>query len=116
MKVLYHIDVQGKWNITLENIKNMVKAAKEENQTCEIEVVVNSVAVVTMQESVATAFKFYIQMDELTKENVTFKVCNNALNKFAIKPETLCSFAEIVPAGVNEIAKKQEEGFCYIKA
>lgn len=54
-------------------------------------------------------------MDELSREEVVFAACNNALNMFDLKPEQLCVFAQVVPAGVVEIAKKQEEGYSYIK-
>jgi intracellular sulfur oxidation DsrE/DsrF family protein len=115
MKVLYHIDSESKWHMVLENVKNMLKYGKENNVTFEIEVVANGIAVLGLQELVAQKSKWYLEMDELIREKVVFAACNNALNKFGLTPEQLCAFAQVVPAGVVEIVKKQEEGYSYIK-
>lgn len=115
MKVLYHIDNDSKWSMVLENVKNMIKTGKELAETFTIEVLANGNAVITLQEEVATNSKMYLEFQELSTEQVSFKACNNALKKFAISKEKMISFVEIVPAGVVEIAKKHEEGYSYIK-
>ena len=115
MKVLYHIDTNAKWKMVLENVKNMIKTGKELGETFTIEVLANGGAVITLSEMVAVNSKMYLQLDELSQEGVEFAACNNALKKFDIPEEKLISFVKIVPAGVIEIAKKHEEGYCYIK-
>lgn len=115
MKVLYHLDSEAKWHMVLENVKNMLKYGKENNTPFEIEVVANGVAVMGLQQHAAEKSKWYLEMDELSREKVVFAACNNALNMFDLKPEQLCAFVQVVPAGVVEIAEKQEEGYSYIK-
>jgi len=37
------------------------------------------------------------------------------LNRFKIAPEDLFSFVRVVPAGLIEVAEKENEGFAYVK-
>lgn len=115
MKVLYHIDAEAQWHMVLENIQNMMKYAKENNTIFEIEVLANGGAVLGLIQHVAQKSKWYLEMDELYKENVVFAACNNALEKFNPGNSPLCAFVKIVPAGVVEIVQKQQEGYSYIK-
>lgn len=115
MKVLYHIDAQSKWHLVLENVKNTLSYGKQHNETFEIEVVANGIAIMGLLQEVAQKSKWYLEMDELYKEKVTFAACHNALSKFNPGNQPLCAFVKVVPAGVVEIAKKQVEGFSYIK-
>lgn len=115
MKVLYHIDTEAKWHMVLENAKNMLKYGKENNTTFEIEIVANGIAVVGLIQMVAEKSKWYLEMDELYKENVVFAACNNALKKYNSSETPLCAFVTVVPAGVVEISTKQQEGYSYIK-
>lgn len=116
MKTIYHIDNDGKWKMTLENVKNMIKTGKELGETFTIEVMANGNAVVTLQEQVAINSKMYLEFEELFKEQVAFTACNNALKKFDIKEDKLISFVQVIPAGVIELTQKHEEGYAYIKA
>ena len=116
MKVLYHIDQESKWKMVLENVKNMIKTGKELGETFEIEIIANGIAVMGIVEHVSISSKLYLEFEEILKSDVKVKACNNALKKFGIDKESICSFVEVVPAGVIEIAKKHEEGYCYIKA
>lgn len=115
MKVLYHIDSESKWHMVLENVKNMLEYGKENNTVFEIEIVANGIAIVGLLQPIAEKSKWYLEMDEMHKEKVVFAVCNNALKKFNPANCPVCAFATVVPAGVVEIAKKQEEGYSYIK-
>ncbi|APF24023.1 DsrE family protein [Clostridium butyricum] len=116
MKVLFHIDQESKWKMVLENVKNMIKTGKELGDTFEIEIIANGIAVMGVQEHVSISSKLYLEFEEILRDNVKIKACNNALKKFGIEKSCICSFVEVVPAGVIEIAKKHEEGYCYIKA
>ncbi|MFQ8584269.1 MAG: hypothetical protein ACLSA6_17965 [Holdemania massiliensis] len=48
-------------------------------------------------------------------EGVVFAACRNALRAQSIAPETLIEKTTVVPAGVVELAQKQQAGFAYIK-
>lgn len=57
------------------------------------------------------------QISELAKKNnVSFKVCEQAMKHNNITKEQLLPGVGTVPDGIYEIIKKQREGFGYIKA
>lgn len=108
VKVIFHVDEMGKWNLVLKNVGNLLHAINVEKSR--IEVLANSEAV-----------EFYKingngkDMKELNRKGVSFVACNNALNNLGIKKEELFDFVEIVPVGVLEIINREEEGYGYIK-
>ncbi|WP_346930718.1 DsrE family protein [Clostridium sp.] len=115
MKVLFHIDELNKWDITIGNIKNVIKFSKENEEDDEIEVVANGEAVFRFKGNDEANSKYSVKFEELVKDGVKFVACNNALSKFYISKDEIFGFIEVVPAGVVEIVKKQEEGYAYIK-
>lgn len=108
-KVVFHIDELDKWNLTLGNVKNLINEIEEIDS--KVEVLVNSEAV-----------KGYLlnsyskDLEYLSLNNVVFKVCNNALRKNNISIDILPNFVVVVPAGVFELMRLQnEESYAYIK-
>lgn len=103
MKVLFHIDEENKWDMTLANVNNFLHEEKE----AEISVVANGAAV-----------NFYLTEDtritDLSKQ-VDFVACSNSLKGNKIKLEEIDKSIRIVKAGVVEIASKQFDGYAYIK-
>ncbi|MBC7342277.1 MAG: DsrE family protein [Clostridia bacterium] len=55
------------------------------------------------------------RMNELAHMGVRFAACRNALRSHSISEDRLPEFCQVVPAGITEIAKKQTEGYAYIK-
>lgn len=115
MKILFHVDENCKWKTILENVSNVIKSCNETKETFSIEVAANGDAVITLKEQAVANLKMITELTELSKEGVVFAACRNALNKFAISEEVLLPFVQVVPAGVIEIVKRQEEGYSYIK-
>ncbi|WP_398364956.1 hypothetical protein [Shewanella halifaxensis] len=54
-------------------------------------------------------------LNDLHRQKVIFAVCNNTLTKMNISVLEIFEQAIVVPAGVYEIAVKQQQGYCYIK-
>jgi intracellular sulfur oxidation DsrE/DsrF family protein len=50
-----------------------------------------------------------------SKEGINFAACNNTMRRRGIKPEDLLSEATIVPSGMTQLIKRQEEGWSYAK-
>ena len=115
MNVLFHIDQLAHWHMTVTNVKNMMEFGKDQNIQFTIEIVANGEAVKYLtvdnpgQEQLAEQFKI------ICGNGVQIAACNNALKANDIKPSSLLPFITIVPAGVVEIAMKQEAGYSYIK-
>ena len=108
LKVLFHVDEEVMWNLALKNVQNFVDEIADENMIF-IEVVANG-----------DAINAYIDINEQRKieklrGKVRFVVCKNSLITNGISENMLPHFVEIVPSGVVEIAKREEEGYRYIK-
>ena len=114
MKILIHIDQSERWGAVTSNLKNMTDAKKNIRPDLEIEVVVTGEAIRDLVDSLSDE-KLYQQLKEATQAGFKIMGCNNSLNHFKIAPDDVFSFVEIVPAGLLEIAAKQEEGFAYVK-
>lgn len=103
MKVLFHIDEAEKWQMTLANVKNFLREVPD----AKITVLANGPAV-----------KYYVQENNISielMETVDFVACNNSIRGFEIDPATLNESIRVVPAGVVEIVRKQQEGYAYIR-
>lgn len=110
-QVIYHIDERVKWDLTLGNVKNMVNYYQEQNIDYEIEVLANSEAVCDYQKGSLIES----QIIALSKYNVTFAACHNALNGQKIAEQDLIDPVIVVAAGVVELALRQSVGYSYIK-
>lgn len=115
MRVLYHIDEEACWKITLSNISNMLEYGRRTATEFEIEVVANGEAAAVLKVENAKQLNMYSEIFNLYKHGVKFCVCQNSLNNMNILDDELCLFTTVVPSGVVEIAFKQAEGFSYIK-
>ncbi len=112
IKVIFHVDELNKWDMVLKNVSNLLHAGEIEK--LKVEVLANGEAV-KFYDLTADLKRDVSVMEKLNANGVRFVACNNALNGLKIKREALIKFIEIVPVGVLEIIKKQNEGFAYIK-
>ncbi len=90
-------------------INNVLTAAPE----TKIEVVFhgNAILVLTKDSS--------LHISKVQKEQargVTFAVCNNSMKRLKVDSSRIISGVTIVPVSMLEIAKKQAEGWSYLKA
>lgn len=111
-KAIFHIDENNKWNLLLENVSNLLNAI--DNEEVYIEVLANSEAVkyYDISQNLNTDIE---TMENLYRKGVKFVACNNALIANDIKKENIIEFVDVVPTGVFEVVKKQNEGYAYIK-
>ena len=112
MKVIFHIDELKKWELTIGNVKNMLLYGKENHEAYTIEIVANAEAVEYLCHR---NDEFQAVMEKLSEDGVSITACHHALMSRGISNGELYSFVEVVPAGVVELAKKQQEGYSYIK-
>ncbi|MBC8530299.1 DsrE family protein [Gehongia tenuis] len=113
MKILLHVDENEKWNLALENGANIFAYGEKEGETFELEFVANGAAVETLVQGADGEMAG--RMAELCDRGAVLAACSNALRKRGIGRESLCGFVTVVPAGVVEIAKRESEGYAYIK-
>ncbi|SHN51411.1 DsrE family protein [Desulfovibrio litoralis] len=112
MKILLHVNNQDNWAAVLENTRNTINYKKEYDSNIEIEIVANGNAVLKLKN--AADDDLSKSLNEI-RDDVNIAACNNALKKFNIFPNELYDFVIVVPAGIIELAKRQSEGFAYIK-
>ena len=128
-KVVYHInyDDPKKQTGALRNIQNHINAVGAENLDLKVVLHGNGLALLLEPDALARVPKFKhanandkmtATIDTLKGQNVAFNVCANTVNgrKVDVKRD-LYSVDEkdIVPSGVAELAKLQQQGYVYIK-
>lgn len=111
MKVILHIDEDGKLEIALGNIKNLLNL----NKNITIELLIHGNPIFNLKEDYAKEHGIINELKDVFNKGVIIAACNNSLNKFNIDKNELLSFVKVVPAGVMELIEKQNEGFAYVK-
>ena len=110
-KVVFHINELEKWSSLLGNVSNLL--ADMSNVQIEVEIVANGKAA-TYYDSTNDVETDVYKLKQLNEQGVKIVGCNNALTGHGITHEELYPFVQVVPAGVSELVKKQNEGYAYI--
>lgn len=110
--VIFHLDEDSeqKANEVFNNLRNLLADLGEEN--VEVELLTNGKGVMAMRKNNES---HGLRIRHLAKQGVKFLVCANSLKHLGIPTDELAPEAEIVPAGVSELVKKQIEGWAYIR-
>lgn len=107
MRVIFHLNEEKKTNEVLANIRNL----KKDMVGVEVELLFNGMVVRDfVQDS-----NYEGRVETMVEEGTVVTVCSNSLKGLRIDEEELLEGVNIVPAGVSELVKKQEEGWAYIK-
>jgi intracellular sulfur oxidation DsrE/DsrF family protein len=128
-KVVYHInyDDPKKQAGALRNIQNHINAVGAENLDLKVVLHGNGLALLLEPDSLDKLKKFKhanadqnmtAKVTNLKGQGVEFQVCNNTVKGRKVNVETDLydvSKEDIVPSGVAEVAKLQQEGYAYIK-
>ena len=114
-KVVYHFNTNNLQinNAGLAYIQNHIQAVGQEN--LKLVVVVHSSAweMVAKKKAVSQQVE---KMKALIEQGVQFDICRNTLQGVNLDPEKdLVIPMTVVPAGVAELVKLQQEGYAYIK-
>lgn len=95
-------------NLVLNNINN-VRADLEE---VEVELVAYAQGVMLY---LPDENPYQTRIQDLQQKGVHLVVCNNSLRSLNLKPEDLLEGVKVVPSGVGELVRKQQEGWIYIR-
>jgi hypothetical protein len=128
-KVVYHInyDDPKKQSGALRNIQNHINAVGAENLDLKVVLHGNGLALLLEPDSLDKLKKFKhanadqnmtAKVSNLKGQGVEFQVCNNTVKGRKVNVESDLydvSKEDIVPSGVAEVAKLQQEGYAYIK-
>ena len=105
------LDGEDNWNKVLNQVENLKKGFAPDK--VEIEVVTHGDAAGFVLAK-NTALSERIQKNEAN--GVQFSFCSNTQKKNNIKVEELTPGVTVVPAGIVQVIKRQEEGWSYVKA
>ena len=128
-KVVYHINYDNPKQQAgaLRNIQNHINAVGKENLEVRVVLHGNGLALLLEPDSLEKLTKFKhanadekmtARIDGLKAQGVSFNVCANTVRGRKVDMETdlyNVDQKDIVPSGVAEVAKLQQEGFVYIK-
>jgi len=101
---------EADWKLTLNNVRNLMTGLAPE--AVEVEVVSYGPGIAFLKKNGSDADEIL----KLESMHVHFAGCANAMKKQGLEPADLVSGVEVVPAGIVEVVKKQEQGWIYIKA
>lgn len=109
MKTAFHIaTVQA--NKVFQALRNVENLLAEYPET-EVAVVANTSAVTILKED----SQFQDRVEELADRGVEFKACRNSIESTSMEEDEILDAVEVVPSGVGELTRLQDEGYGYIK-
>lgn len=141
LKVLFHVSEQDKLDSALGNVENLFKSLGPDEKA-EVVMVMNGTApnrvdaskpqLQSFSQYLKAAYYFVVglfssekpsmpppalqRIENLSKNHgVEFLVCDNSLKGLKINKANLPAFMKVVPAGVTELARKENEGYAYLK-
>ncbi len=108
--IVFHVDLdeQKNLNIAITNIDNYFTAI--EGKKAEVVLLVNGPAVNLIKKDVAPQ-----GLSLLQSKGLSIRVCQNAINHFSLTKEILIDNITVVPAGIVELVRLQNEHFSYVK-
>lgn len=99
----------GKWNLALNNAKNVQDSLGAANVEVEIVVYGPGAGMLKFESEVAP------RVDKAIGSGVKVVMCENTMKAQKLTTKDMMSSIGYVPAGVIEIIKKQREGYAYIR-
>jgi intracellular sulfur oxidation DsrE/DsrF family protein len=99
----------GKWNLALNNAKNVQQDVGASNVDLEIVAYGPGIGMLK-KDSVVSA-----RIEEATKAGVKVVACENTMRGQKLVPADMNPAVGYVPAGVTELMLKQAEGWSYIR-
>lgn len=99
----------AKWNLALNNAKNVQQMIGADKVEVEIVVYGPGVNMLKMDSAVAG------RVDEAKNANVKVVACENTMKSLKLTRDDMLPNTSYVPAGVVELMKKQKEGYAYIR-
>lgn len=110
-KVVFQIsdDDVKKWNLALNNVKNVQQELGGANADIEIVTYGPGVNMLKFESAVSD------RVDEAINTGVKIVACQNTMKALKLVKADMMSTVGYVPAGVVEIIRKQHEGYAYIR-
>jgi len=99
----------GKWNLALNNAKNVQQAYGADKVDIEIVTYGPGIGMLKMDSVIAN------RIDESKQAGVAIVACQNTMKNMKLTADDMLPNTSYVPSGVVELIKKQKEGYAYIR-
>jgi intracellular sulfur oxidation DsrE/DsrF family protein len=99
----------GKWNLALNNAKNLQQAYGADKIDIEIVTYGPGVNMLKLDSIVAN------RIDEAKHAGIAIVACQNTMKNMKLTESDMLPNTSYVPSGVVELIKKQREGYAYIR-
>ncbi len=99
----------GKWNLALNNAKNVQQAFGADKVDIEIVTYGPGIGMLKMDSVVAN------RVDESKKAGIAIVACQNTMKTMKLTDADMLPNSSYVPSGVVELIKKQGQGYAYIR-
>ncbi|MEO6976365.1 MAG: DsrE family protein [Gallionella sp.] len=99
----------GKWNLALNNAKNVQTALGADKVDVEIVAYGPGIGMLKMDSAVGN------RVDEFKKSGISIVACQNTMKNMKLTDADMLPNTSYVPSGVVELIKKQQQGYAYIR-
>ena len=99
----------AKWNLALNNVKNVQQAYGADKVDIEIVVYGPGIGMLKADSIIAN------RIEDAKKSNVAIVACENTMKANKLTKEDMLPNPDYVTAGAVEIMKKQKEGYSYLR-
>jgi len=99
----------GKWNLALNNAKNVQQAYGADKVDVEIVTYGPGIGMLKLDSSIAN------RIDESKKAGIAIVACQNTMKNMKLTNDDMLPNTSYVPSGVVELMNKQREGYAYIR-
>lgn len=110
-KVIFQVSDNNphKWNLTLNNVRNLQKALGKERVRIEVVAYGPGIGMLKMDSVVGN------RVNKAVKNGAKIMACENTMRGKHLSKSDMLPSVGYVPAGVVELMKKQEQGYAYIR-
>lgn len=115
MKMVIEVDYAnpGRWELAIDNIKNVMAAFGYNSFKYKLELVVFGPGIKMLVKKFDKKNEAVLQ--SLVSYGLKIRACHNTMLKARLTKKALFPFARVVPAGVVEIARRQMQGYTFLK-
>jgi len=115
LKMVVEVDYANhkRWGLAIANIKNVMAAFGDNSFKYKIELVVFGPGLRFLMKKFDGKNESTLQ--SLTTYGLKLRACHNTMMKARVTKAALFPFVKVVPAGVVEIAKKEMQGYAFLK-
>jgi len=99
----------GKWNLALNNAKNIQKDVGKANVDLEIVAYGPGINMLKAESEVGN------RINEVVEAGIQVVACQNTMRNQKLNKDDMLSSIGYVPAGVVEIMRKQQQGYAYLR-